>query len=510
MKNKREVYLYEDGIYGLVKDKNSEYLKKLFNITTKDYNNLKPFINTGRPAKDFQFVIDEKNLIPSWSAMSDMMNIVSNLFDKDNYDKQIIRVFGFVNQSTNEFKFIVPKQISSEKQQKQSTKMIEDEEINKELNDYLFSETNFKDWLYCGQFIFVNESDMTTNSSYEVAFSEMTQKVFIFEDFCHDFEFKKCLSAFIYDKNGNNKLLSASDVRNIVQLPIQQKKTDEENDFDNIIQQKEYEYIAGKFNFIDVNSSLLNYSVFNIVNEFDKNLTYPYLSSENANMKKIKIMFKNLQNDNQNGKQFNEIVYQTLDKQKQFLKELSEQIIFYDEDLEKSTQQIIETEDNLLLDDSFDSLINDVDLDNNDIKPLDEEIPIKEIKEESDLEVIDKKVPIENESNEPKMLDEEFETEGHFLEELSDDNELLDNDLSINELTDESNDFESQEISDSDLNNLSLDDLPINERFVKDQDGVDILFTPTQEERKKQKELEEEEEKDNDTMNALEMLMGDD
>lgn len=197
--DKKDLFLYPDGIYIKEQESGFSYLKKVFSVKLDTQEELIPFIEKGRPSDKFEFYLDQKeyankHIVP-WPVLKNTIDIAHMSFNYRGGNQGILYLFLIqeINETGNDkFKLLVP---SQNIQDYTSSHILPIDRLFKpQLEQYLDEHENS---YLVGQFIFINNSlDGLAKNANVALYNQIPQHVYIFNGFDDNFNFRDKFAAF--------------------------------------------------------------------------------------------------------------------------------------------------------------------------------------------------------------------------------------------------------------------------------------------------------------------------
>lgn len=284
--DKKDIYLYPDGIYLRENMKGYSYPKQVLSVDLSNVSALADYLEKGQPADEFRTVLDSENYtkyhkVP-WNIMKKLITGAYYLFQTNNNIPGAV-LFGFVFQKFSEKSQLVVKrdgngnieyELDNQGQprldnngEKIPIKVLDNQDdfkivfphqtINNpgtskqlmssdaDLQQYV----NNDEYIYVGQFIFVNsDPNAEANRQIEFALHNMPQNIYVFNqitdtlNFAQNFGGIQILPTFNQVNNGaiSRKVLNARQVYNYLSIPIDIKKTNGRVGINNDIDMSEF------------------------------------------------------------------------------------------------------------------------------------------------------------------------------------------------------------------------------------------------------------------------------
>lgn len=300
---KEDIYLYPDGIYLRESMHGYSYPKQVVPLDLSNVSALVDYIEKGKPADEFRTVLDSDNYanyhkVP-WKVIMKLMLGSYYLFQTNNNVPGAV-LFGFIFQKFSENSQMVEKRdsqgnIEYEQDEQGQTRLDEngnpipimvldnqdDFKIvipHQTLNDpgtskqimsddaELRSYVNNDEYVYVGQFIFVNEDpNGDVNRQIDIALHNTPQNVYVFNhfsdafNFAHNFGGLRILPTFNKVSNGalSSKPLSAREVYNYLSIPIDIKRNNGNVGINNDIDMSGF-YTSPEYVYLDGNLRIKN------------------------------------------------------------------------------------------------------------------------------------------------------------------------------------------------------------------------------------------------------------
>lgn len=197
--DKKDLFLYPDGIYIKEQESGFSYLKKVFSVKLDTQEELIPFIEKGRPSDKFEFYLDQKeyankHIVP-WPVLKNTIDIAHMSFNYRGGNQGILYLFLIqeISETGNDkFKLLVP---SQNIQDYTSSHILPIDRLFKpQLEQYLDEHENS---YLVGQFIFINNSlDGLAKNANVALYNQIPQHVYIFNGFDDNFNFRDKFAAF--------------------------------------------------------------------------------------------------------------------------------------------------------------------------------------------------------------------------------------------------------------------------------------------------------------------------
>lgn len=197
--DKKDLFLYPDGIYIKEQESGFSYLKKVFSVKLDTQDELIPFIEKGRPSDKFEFYLDQKeyankHIVP-WPVLKNTIDIAHMSFNYRGGNQGILYLFLIqeISETGNDkFKLLVP---SQNIQDYTSSHILPIDRLFKpQLEQYLGEHENS---YLVGQFIFINNSlDGLAKNANVALYNQIPQHVYIFNGFDDSFNFRDKFAAF--------------------------------------------------------------------------------------------------------------------------------------------------------------------------------------------------------------------------------------------------------------------------------------------------------------------------
>lgn len=197
--DKKDLFLYPDGIYIKEQESGFSYLKKVFSVKLDTQDELIPFIEKGRPSDKFEFYLDQKeyankHIVP-WPVLKNTIDIAHMSFNYRGGNQGILYLFLIqeISETGNDkFKLLVP---SQNIQDYTSSHILPIDRLFKpQLEQYLSEHENS---YLVGQFIFINNSlDGLAKNANVALYNQIPQHVYIFNGFDDSFNFRDKFAAF--------------------------------------------------------------------------------------------------------------------------------------------------------------------------------------------------------------------------------------------------------------------------------------------------------------------------
>ena len=197
--DKKDLFLYPDGIYIKEQESGFSYLKKVFSVKLDTQEELIPFIEKGRPSDKFEFYLDQKeyankHIVP-WPVLKNTIDIAHMSFNYRGGNQGILYLFLIqeISETGNDkFKLLVP---SQNIQDYTSSHILPIDRLFKpQLEQYLSEHENS---YLVGQFIFINNSlDGLAKNANVALYNQIPQHVYIFNGFDDNFNFRDKFAAF--------------------------------------------------------------------------------------------------------------------------------------------------------------------------------------------------------------------------------------------------------------------------------------------------------------------------
>lgn len=272
--DKKDLFLYPDGIYIKEQESGFSYLKKVYSVKLDTQEELIPFIEKGRPSDKFEFYLDKKeyankHIVP-WSILKNMIDIAHMSFAYRGGNQGILYLFLIqeINEAGNDkFKLLVPSQNIQDYTSQHILPI--DRLFKPQLEQYLDSHDNS---YLVGQFIFINNSlDGLAKNANVALYDQIPQHVYIFNGFDDDFNFRDKFAAFkTVPETFQNGLSSGQTISHkmppkeaikYLQLPTKEEKINTDKVFYGFNDSIEHQYFSNTIKYqtlpLDENIDLL-------------------------------------------------------------------------------------------------------------------------------------------------------------------------------------------------------------------------------------------------------------
>lgn len=272
--DKKDLFLYPDGIYIKEQESGFSYLKKVYSVKLDTQEELIPFIEKGRPSDKFEFYLDKKeyankHIVP-WSILKNMIDIAHMSFAYRGGNQGILYLFLIqeINETGNDkFKLLVPSQNIQDYTSQHILPI--DRLFKPQLEQYLDSHENS---YLVGQFIFINNSlDGLAKNANVALYDQIPQHVYIFNGFDDDFNFRDKFAAFkTVPETFQNGLSSGQTISHkmppkeaikYLQLPTKEEKINTDKVFYGFNDSIEHQYFSNTIKYqtlpLDENIDLL-------------------------------------------------------------------------------------------------------------------------------------------------------------------------------------------------------------------------------------------------------------
>lgn len=272
--DKKDLFLYPDGIYIKEQESGFSYLKKVYSVKLDTQEELIPFIEKGRPSDKFEFYLDKKeyankHIVP-WSILKNMIDIAHMSFAYRGGNQGILYLFLIqeINETGNDkFKLLVPSQNIQDYTSQHILPI--DRLFKPQLEQYLDSHDNS---YLVGQFIFINNSlDGLAKNANVALYDQIPQHVYIFNGFDDDFNFRDKFAAFkTVPETFQNGLSSGQTISHkmppkeaikYLQLPTKEEKINTDKVFYGFNDNIEHQYFSNTIKYqtlpLDENIDLL-------------------------------------------------------------------------------------------------------------------------------------------------------------------------------------------------------------------------------------------------------------